>query len=1165
MSRENQVSTSRWAQVATGVGIALVYFATARVGLWLTQEHGGIAPIWPATGLATAALLLGGARLWPGIAAGAWAAYTFSGTSPLVALVFATANTAAVLAARGCWVRVADGWLGDQKIREVVAGVTASAIAPLLAASVGVSTLVAVGTIPAASAGRIWLGWWASDFLAMLILTPALLVAGDFGRGLRTAGGRGAVRLAILLALTAALGWLAFVLPNGGVFLFTLFPLLLLATAWFGAAGGRLLAVVIAVAALAAAHVDLGPFALGADNLNLINLQVFLAAVGLVALALPAFGATEHALLSVSVLLVGWTLSGWMFVLLQRDAARRQAEFFNERVAEAQASIRVRFKSYADALRGGASFFAASDTVGRDEWRIYAQSLQLPERYPGVNGIGVIFVVPANGADAWLARMRADGAPKMAFHVFPGTSPRAAVEPRYVIAYVEPIGTNTTSLGRDIATEPSRRAAAEAARDLGEAQLHRRADGSRDLQRRSGLLFYQPLYAKSAPVTTVAERRAALAGWIYAQLYPEIFLGDVLGPAGDVVELHLFEGEKLTRERLLYASNPSTAPELPNFERLTTLELGGQPFRLGWRRGPKFPGLERSPSLWVSTSFATATVLLAGLIVSLQSTGRRARTIAAERTRELAASEERFRQAFEFAGIGMALVGLDGRWMRVNKSICELVGYTERALLEKTFQDLTHPDDLAADLANVRELLDGKRRSYQMEKRYFHRDGHVVWVRLTVSLVRDAGGAPAHFISQIEDITVSKQLEENLQQARDEAVQASRLKSEFLATVSHEIRTPMNGVIGMTTLLHDTPLTPTQAELVRTLASSGELLLTIINSILDYSKIEAGRLELERVEFDLRRCIGDSVDLFAGPAQAKGLVVQRRISPGLPTRVAGDATRLRQVLVNLLDNALKFTDSGEIAVTVQAESLDAVTQRQSLHFAIRDTGIGIAPEGLHRLFQSFSQVDASTTRRYGGTGLGLAISKRLAELMGGTMWVESQAGAGSTFHFTVQVEPLRDLPPARRERNPAAAGAALLGERCPLRLMMVEDNLVNRRVAQLLLQRLGYLATSANNGQEALAAFAAEPCDAILMDIEMPELDGCETTRQLRRLQQSATRPWIIALTAGATSDDRERALASGMNDFLTKPIRPETLAAALERAHASLSAAEGSHQNSDT
>ena len=528
----------------------------------------------------------------------------------------------------------------------------------------------------------------------------------------------------------------------------------------------------------------------------------------------------------------------------------------------------------------------------------------------------------------------------------------------------------------------------------------------------------------------------------------------------------------------------------------------------------------------------------------------------ARRTADLAASEERFRQAFDFAGTGMAIVGLDGRWVRVNHSICEILGYSAAELLQKTFQDITHPDDLAADLANVATLIAGTQRFYQMEKRYFHREGRIVWVRLTVSLVRDPAAQPVHFVSQIEDITEHKRLEANLAAARDQALEASRLKSEFLAMMSHEIRTPMNGVIGMTALLRDTALTPTQADYLRTIESSGESLLTIINDILDSSKIEAGRSDLEVSPFDLRQCIVDALDLFAARALAKKIELAYVIGKGVPAHVRGDATRLRQIFVNLLGNAVKFTPSGQVVVTADLAAEPDPGGRQRLKFAVRDTGIGIPAAGMDRLFKAFSQVDASTTRRFGGTGLGLAISQRLTELMGGSIWAESREGHGSTFHFTVLLEPERAAVADAMPALPGPQHDAMLGSRCPLRLLVAEDNPVNQRVATLLLQRLGYRATTVSNGLEAFAATEMADFDVVLMDVEMPELDGCEATRRIRQRVGAATRPWIIALTAGAMQNDRERAFAAGMNDFLTKPVRTDALSAALVRAHTALAPA---------
>jgi PAS domain S-box-containing protein len=435
-------------------------------------------------------------------------------------------------------------------------------------------------------------------------------------------------------------------------------------------------------------------------------------------------------------------------------------------------------------------------------------------------------------------------------------------------------------------------------------------------------------------------------------------------------------------------------------------------------------------------------------------------------------------------------------------------------------------------------------------------------VLVTSKSIPDIEGQEAGWVGTVADVTAEARAEVAMSDARDKADEASHLKSDFLANMSHEIRTPMNGVIGMVDLLLETDLDARQRDYARTIRSSGESLLTILNDILDFSKVEAGELEIEDIEFDLRATVSDVVDLLERSSQAKGLQLGTVIDPSVPTIVIGDSGRVRQVLINLVGNAIKFTQTGQIRVRVSGAGVAG--EDTAIRFDVTDTGDGIPADKLTRIFKPFIQADTSTSRKYGGTGLGLAISGQLVALMGGDCGASSQLGKGSNFWFTIVVCPVADAkrgagtPIEAVEKDPPlVSGAAdasnvdpspMLDDGASRHILLAEDNPVNQRVAIAMLENLGFQVQAVSDGAAAVAALASRMYDAILMDCQMPILDGYQATSKIRHLEGPASCTPIIALTAAAMKFDRARCISVGMDDYLTKPLRLDALSAALTR-----------------
>jgi signal transduction histidine kinase/CheY-like chemotaxis protein len=985
--------------------LAIAHLGCTKIGWLLIAGGTQVTPVWPEAGFDIVALLLFGTRYWPILLAANLVGILQQGIPWLPSTGAAVAAIGRALV--GVWIFAAVAklkpWVGH--FFELAAVVLASLIAPIVSTTLGTLAFSLTHVFPP---GERWQDvasrYWVSDSLGIVTVMPVLLALARALTDRDWKHRRVPIVFTGLFVAGTALGCYAvFFRPEASHLLFSVFLFIFIAAAWLGPLAARMTALAISAAAIWSTHLGLGTFTAGTLFENLQNLDLFLVAVSLTGVALGAFRASGSLALPASVLLCGWILSGWLFSSLDRNRVEYDAGRFDSSIVSVQNQIHTRLTIYETALRGAAGFLAATEHPSAQGWRISVERLGLLDRYPGTIAVEVIQSIPDSQLDAFVAARRSEGYPNFKAGSWPG-EPLAAqpAAEHYLTVYAEPAPVAALILGRDLATEPRRREAAERARDTGSATLTRKVGFRGGV---AGLMLFVPVYMDGAPLGTIAQRRAAFTGWVSIAFTSEALFRDALAGVQDLIDLNAYD-DAAAPQNLLFASQ-TKRPAKPGFERVTTLELAGNAWTLGWNRTPRFPSLSKTPSAWAAGSTALLSLLLAGLVMSLQSTGRRASALATERTKELA----------------QALHAADG---------------------------------------------------------------------------------------------------------------ANRAKSEFLANMSHEIRTPMNGVLGMTGLLLDTPLTEEQRDLAHTAQSSAEALLNIINDILDFSRIEAGKLKIEATHFDLEAVVASAADLLAPRATEKGVELAIRWSPDTPRSVIGDEGRIRQVLLNLAGNAVKFTSRGHVLIEV--DCLERSADRAQVRIRVEDTGIGIRPAVQKEIFQKFTQADGSITRQFGGTGLGLAISRELVQLMGGQLGMQSAPGQGSTFWFTLWL-PL-SAKAGKPDVIPDISGA---------RILVANPQPLNSRTLSDMLTRWKISHQLAGTASEVLDALDStrEFFDIVIIDHTLWEACGPHLRRIFEErdvLQQTK----LLVLAPLGLRGASNSYLDAGFSGWVTKPVRASQFAETL-------------------
>jgi PAS domain S-box-containing protein len=868
--------------------------------------------------------------------------------------------------------------------------------------------------------------------------------------------------------------------------------------------------------------------------------------------------------IAAAIFVIGLGISIFAAVVTDRAITKEARTDFDQLCGAVVAQAFDRINRIGRGLNGARGIFATGIEIDRATFKAYVEARNFSQDFPGAMGMGFIQRVPRGSLEQFVRETRADGNPTYTYRLIASGESLGESEPiTYPIKYIFPEEPNREALGIDVGSEGGRRRAIERAIDSGQPRISRRIELVQ-AQEQAGFLFFVPVYRAGTHPETPEERRRDLVGVLYAPVVLKSAL-DGLVPDDAPFNLTLTDLAVTAGDPLIdFVGDRRSAASKPSESRFRYEEeevVGGRTWRAEFLSKHNFDdGTRFFASPLIGFGGCVLTTLICTLLLVVGGGRDRAIAIAEKTTAELRESERKARAVFDQTFQFIGLLDREGRIIEANQTALDFAGIQAKDVLGTYFPDTPwwlHSPEVQGRLRQA--IADALRGEFvRFETTHPGADGDIHYVDFSLKPVFDDHGEVMWLLPEGRDISDIKKIQQAYKAAKEAAEAANRFKSEFLANMSHEIRTPMTAILGYADLLPQmiTGQSPELIECVSIIRRHGEHLLDLINGVLDLSKIEAGQMTVEPIDVSPRQILHAIESLMSGRARDRGIGFVVELATDIPAVIHSDPTKLKQILINLVANAIKFTEHG--AVTIRAGYQPESPYGPAVTFAVTDTGIGIQPENMPRLFEAFRQADGSITRKFGGTGLGLRISGAFAKLLGGDITVESEFGKGSTFTVFVATGTIPNAPMLRRDTwqppsaRPTVASPSDARPRPleGLRIFLVEDSLPIQKLIGYHLVRAGAEVHAFSNGHEALASLCTEgnvehglvtppPCDLVVTDIQMPIMDGYTLARSLRA--KGALLP-IIGLTAHATPADAAACMEAGCNHWATKPIDPAAL-----------------------